>query len=71
VIELIEGMWFNPDQIVAVKSIDKDKCILWTVGQPATEGHVLDFPAEEVVQAIEECYSDDEDEDIEDESEEE
>ena len=42
-IEIVEGMWFNPDQIVAVKSIAKDRCILWTTGQPATEGHVLEY----------------------------
>jgi len=42
-IEIVEGHWFNPDQIVSVKSIGKDKCILWTAGQPATEGHVLDY----------------------------
>ena len=67
-IELIEGMWFNPDEIVSVKSIAKDRCILWTTGQPATEGHVLDYSAEEVVDAIESCY-DDGDEDVEDEEE--
>ena len=69
-IELVEGQWFNPDEIVSVKSIGKDKCILWTTGQPATEGHVLEYSAEEVVDAIESCY-DDEDEDVEDEPEEE
>jgi hypothetical protein len=60
-IELIEGFWFNPDQIVAVKSIGKDRCVLWTAGQPSTEGHVLEYPAEEVIEAIHDCYSDDED----------
>jgi hypothetical protein len=67
-IELVEGQWFNPDEIVSVKSIGKDKCILWTTGQPATEGHVLEYSAEEVVDAIESCY-DDGDEDVEDEEE--
>jgi hypothetical protein len=67
VIELIEGHWFNPDEIVSVKSIAKDRCILWTSGQPATEGHVLDYSADEVVEAIESCYVDDED--VEDEEE--
>jgi hypothetical protein len=66
-IELIEGHWFNPDEIVSVKAIGKDKCILWTTGQPATEGHVLDYSAEEVVQAIQDCYCEDDDEDVEDE----
>ena len=66
-IELIEGHWFNPDEIVSVKSIAKDRCILWTTGQPATEGHVLDYSADEVVEAIESCYVDDED--VEDEEE--
>jgi len=67
VIELVEGHWFNPDEIVSVKAIGKDKCILWTSGQPATEGHVLDYSADEVVEAIESCYVDDED--VEDEEE--
>ena len=67
-IELVEGQWFNPDEIVSVKSIAKDRCILWTSGQPATEGHVLDYSADEVVEAIESCY-DDGDEDVEDEEE--
>jgi hypothetical protein len=65
-IEILEGHWFNPDQIVSVKATGKDKCILWTAGQPATEGHVLEYSAEEVVQAIEDCYSEGEEE-IEDE----
>jgi hypothetical protein len=60
-IELVEGQWFNPDEIVSVKSIGKDKCILWTTGQPATEGHILEYDAAEVVEAIEDCYNDDED----------
>jgi hypothetical protein len=59
-IELVEGHWFNVDQIVSVKSIGKDKCILWTAGQPATEGHVLDYSAEDVVDSIESCYADEE-----------
>ena len=67
-IEIVEGMWFNPDQIVAVKSIGKDKCILWTTGQPSTEGHILEYSAEEVVDAIESCY-DNGDDDVEDEEE--
>jgi hypothetical protein len=69
VIELIEGHWFNPDEIVSVKAIGKDKCILWTSGQPATEGHILEYSAEEVVDAIESCYNDGDDEDVVDEEE--
>ena len=66
-IELVEGQWFNPDEIVSVKSIGKDKCILWTTGQPATEGHILEYDAAEVVQAIEDCYCDDDEVDDEEE----
>lgn len=62
-IELVEGMWFNVDQIVAVKSIGKDKCVLYTTGQSAQEGHTLDYSAEDVVDSIESCYADDGDED--------
>ena len=68
-IELIEGHWFNPDEIVSVKAIGKDKCILWTSGQPATEGHILEYDAAEVVEAIEDSFCDDGDEDVEDEEE--
>lgn len=59
-IELVEGMWFNVDQIVAVKSIGKDKCVLYTTGQPATEGHILNYSAEDVIDSIESCYADEE-----------
>jgi hypothetical protein len=57
-IEIVEGQWFNVDAIVSVKAIGKDRCILWTTGQPATEGHILEYSAEEVVDAIESCYDD-------------
>jgi hypothetical protein len=45
VIELIEGQWFNPYEIVSVKSISKDKCVLWTTGQPST---IEEIESEEV-----------------------
>jgi hypothetical protein len=62
-IELVEGHWFNPDQIVAVKSIGKDKCVLYTTGQSAQEGHTLDYSAEDVVDSIESCYAEEDAED--------
>jgi len=61
-IEIVEGYWFNPDHIVSVKAIGEKRCILWTAGQPATEGHVLDYSAGDVVDSIESCYSDSGDE---------
>jgi hypothetical protein len=67
-IQLIEGMWFNPYEVVAVKAIGKDKCILWTTGQPATEGHVLDYSAEQVAEVINDYLGE---EDVEEEDEEE
>jgi hypothetical protein len=68
VIEIIEGQWFNPDKIVSVKAIGPNKCVLWTTGQPATEGHVLEYSADQIVDAIESCYDDeDQMEDVEDE----
>jgi hypothetical protein len=63
VIELIEGHWFNPDEIVSVKSIAKDRCILWTTGQPATEGFVLEYEASEVAEAVNDAREGTEDED--------
>ena len=71
-IELVEGFWVDPFQVTVVKSISENKCSLWVYGQSATEGFVLDYPAEEVVQAIIDARVEDEEEsDSEEETEEE
>lgn len=59
-IELAEGLWVDPFSVTMVKRISKSKCALWTTGQPGSDGHILDYPAEEVVEAIEDATADDE-----------
>lgn len=51
-IQLVEGFWCDPFDVMVVKAIGKDKCALWMTGQNATEGFVLDYPASEVVEAV-------------------
>lgn len=58
-IEIIEGFWIDPDKVSAVKSAGKDKCVLFMDGQTALEGYFLDYPAQEVVQVIEDYFSED------------
>ena len=49
-----------------MKATGENKCVLWTVGQAATEGHDIPYAAEEVVDAIESCYSEEEEDDPDD-----
>lgn len=68
-IELVEGFWIEPEKVSAVKSAGKDKCVLFMDGQSALEGYFLDYDAEEVVQVIEDHFSEDTEEDDEEEEE--
>ena len=54
-IELVEGIWIDPWEIKVVKSISDSKSAFWVTGQSAMDGFVLDYPADEVVQAIEDA----------------
>jgi len=69
VIELADGIWIDAFSVTMVKRISKDKCILWTKGQPGSDGHVLDFPAESVVEVIEDTINGWDEENSEEESE--
>ncbi len=51
-IELIEGFWIDPWDVKAIKTIDEKSCTLWVSGQSATDGFVIPYPPEEVVQAV-------------------
>lgn len=68
-IELAEGLWIDPFSVTMVKRISENRCVLFTRGQPGTDGHVLDYGAEEVVEAIEDALNEVEEdgEDVEDE----
>ncbi len=51
-IELYEGFWCDPWEVKIVKKIDDKNCTLWITGEGYLEGHVIPYPAEEVVQAV-------------------
>jgi hypothetical protein len=69
VIELVDGFWVDPLSVTVVKAINEKSCAIWTTGQSALEGHILDYPAADVVEAIEDACnepSDEEDSDDDD-----
>lgn len=64
-IHLAPGVYVNPDAVTVVKEISEKKCSLWVTGQAAPDGFVLEYSAEEVVQAlddVEDLYEEDDDE---------
>ncbi len=61
-IELVEGFWCDPWEVTVVKAINKKSCALWVSGQSAMDGFVLDYPAEEVVEAIDDARAEEDDE---------
>jgi hypothetical protein len=52
VIELAEGVWIDPWSVTMIKKIDDGKCALWTTGQSALEGFILDYSAEQVAEVV-------------------
>lgn len=52
-IELVEGFWVDPWEVKIVKKIDEKSCVLYVTGEGAMDGHVLNYPADQVVQVIE------------------
>jgi hypothetical protein len=51
-IEIVEGFWIDPWDVKVIKKIDETSCSLWISGQAATEGFVIPYPPEDVVQAV-------------------
>ncbi len=68
-IEIVEGLWVAPEHVALIKATDDDKCVLWTVGQSALDGHILEHPAEEVAEVINEALEEEYGEELEDEEE--
>jgi hypothetical protein len=52
VIELVEGFFVDPHAVTVIKAIPDSKCALWVTGQSALDGFVLDYPADEVAEAV-------------------
>lgn len=61
-IEIIEGIWLDPWSVTMIKRISDGKCALWTTGQSALEGFVLDYDADEVAEAINDARNDSDEE---------
>lgn len=51
-IELVEGFFVDPEMVTVVKAAGDNKCTLWVTGQGALDGFVLDYPASEVVEHL-------------------
>lgn len=64
-IELVDGVWVVPEDVKVVKLISENKCAFWVTGQSAMDGFVLDYPAEEVVEALHDALYGDEENDSE------
>jgi len=65
-IQIVDGWWCDPWSVTVVKKIDENSCAVWTTGQSALEGFVLEYSAEEVADAVNDARND-EDGDSEDE----
>ncbi len=58
-IEIIEGLWVAPEHVALIKACGDNSCIMYTVGQSALEGHVLEYPADQVAEVINDYFEDD------------
>jgi len=65
VIELADGIWIDPWSVTMIKKIDEGKCALWTTGQSALEGFVLDYDAAEVAEAVNDARNNSDEDDTE------
>jgi hypothetical protein len=50
--------YFNPDEISVIResSLDEEQTIVYTTGQSATEGFLVDLPIDEVLELIDEHW---------------
>ena len=62
-IELVDGFWCDPFEVRAVKKIGENKCALFMSGMGAMDGFVIEYPAVEVVDAVNEACEEGDDED--------
>ena len=51
-IQILDNFWLDVWSVTCIKKIDDKSCSLWVTGQGAMDGLVLDYPADEVAQAI-------------------
>lgn len=51
-IEIVDGFWIDVWKARAIRKVDDDTCLLYMAGQGAMDGHLLEFPADEVADLI-------------------
>lgn len=62
-----DDIYFAPQHVTLVRGKGKNKCVLFFVGQSALEGHVVNYPAKKIEEAIREELAEDGDPEFEDE----
>jgi hypothetical protein len=67
-IELADGIFVAPEHVAMIKAAGENQCVLWFLGQSALDGFVLDYPASQVAEVINDYLGE---EDVEEEDEEE
>lgn len=58
-IEIVENLWLDPFEVKLVRANGENKCTLWITGEGYMEGHPLDYPASEVVEAVNDAMVED------------
>ena len=54
-IEILKDDFFAPEHIARIKKIDDESCNVWLAGQSAMEPHVVDCPAREFANVVNEA----------------
>lgn len=67
-IEIVDGLWVDPEDVKVIKAVDDGQCAFWVTGQSAMDGFVIPYPAEELVEAIHDAIYGDEEDDSEEEN---
>jgi hypothetical protein len=56
-IELADGIFIAPEHVTMIRETDKDKCLIYFVGQSALEGHLVEYSASQVAEVVEEALA--------------
>ena len=62
-IELEDGLFIAPEHVTMVKKVDENKCLIFFVGQTSMDGHELPYSAEDVAEAIENSFVEEDEDD--------
>ena len=62
-IELEDGIYIAAEHVAMVKKVDDDKCLIFFVGQTSMDGYELPYSAEDVAEAIENSFVEEDEDD--------